>query len=182
MKKTFISAIVCILLLSGCASYQRIGGLTSISTRNIDPNSQYVELKRYVEATSDGQVFFEENGIKEKQKYSQLNSEGGEKLNTAIEYAVRSVPGGEFMKNVSIWVIEGGGTVKVIGDVWGNPLSEITMPVKSGPLQPGDKVFWYAGRKGKITGIIQDMDTVFAHVKAEDGKIYKIEIADLARE
>jgi hypothetical protein len=83
------SLLLFAFVISSCA--KRLGDLTMISTRNVDSKTEYVELKRYVKGK-------------------------GKDLETAIEKAVKEVPGGEFMKNVTVFY---SGKIKVEGDVWG---------------------------------------------------------------
>jgi hypothetical protein len=98
MKKTLvIGSILASFFFSSCA-YRRIGDLTMVSTRNVDSKTDYVELRRSVEAT--------------------YRLRKRDALEAVIDRAVKEVPGGEFMKNAVI-SIKGDRKVKVEGDVWG---------------------------------------------------------------
>jgi len=94
MKKLLFLSM---LVLSGC-SFQRIGNLTMVSTRNIDTSTNYVELKRNVSGTS--------------------KMRKGDALQEAIDEAVNSVPGGEYLMNTVVYVKDNR-IVKVTGDVYG---------------------------------------------------------------
>ena len=98
MKITALLTLI--LALSGC--WMRIGDLTMISTRNVDSKTDYELLQRY----SVGK------GKKKK---------GRDPLDQAVDKAVRGIPGGEFLKNIKIYVKQGGRKIKVEGDVWGIP-------------------------------------------------------------
>jgi len=78
-----------------------------MSTRNVDSKTEYVELARYVDSESK----------EAKNALKNTNSESGKKLDLAVDRCIATVPGGEFLKNVQIYVNQG--EVKVIGDVWG---------------------------------------------------------------
>jgi hypothetical protein len=83
------SLLITVVLFSSCA--KRLGDLTMISTRNVDSKTEYKELKRYVKGK-------------------------GKDLEAAVEDAVKGVPGGEFLKNVTVSY---SGKIKISGDVWG---------------------------------------------------------------
>lgn len=98
MKKALVvGSILASLFMSSCA-YRRIGDLTMVATRNVDSKTDYVELRRHVEAT-----------------YKLRKHDA---LEAVIDRAVKEVSGGEFMKNAVI-SIKGDRKVKVQGDVWG---------------------------------------------------------------
>ena len=76
-----------------------MGDLTMISNRNVDKSANYVLLARDVEQK-----------IKTKKK---------DYLELAIDEAVQSVEGGEYMMNVKLFIKKNGKKIKVQGDVWG---------------------------------------------------------------
>ena len=100
MKKTFLifTLFAGLVAMSSCGSYQKIGDLTVISTRNFDTHAEYAELRRYVKAV----------GKSEKDAKA---------METAINNAIKQVPGGEYMKNVTLYMK--GDKIRVEGDVWG---------------------------------------------------------------
>lgn len=110
MKKLILLATV--LTMSSC-SWTKIASLTAVSTRNLEGVGKYQELKRYVEADD-----------KVDRKYLNVKADGMDKLNICIENAIAYVPGGEYMRNVSIFTKKG--KIKIVGDVWGTPGAPMT--------------------------------------------------------
>jgi|GEM_PF-1549007 len=107
-KNLGLSLIILInIFFSSCSTWTRLGTLTMMSTRNVDSKTEYVELARYVDSESK----------EAKNALKNTNSESGKKLDLAVDRCIATVPGGEFLKNVQIYVNQG--EVKVIGDVWG---------------------------------------------------------------
>lgn len=105
-KLTYSLLIISFCSVS-CSSWQRLGTLTMMSTRNVDSKTEYVELARYVDSESK----------EAKNALKRTTSESGKKLDLAVDRCVATVAGGEYLKNVQIYV--NGSNVKVIGDVWG---------------------------------------------------------------
>jgi len=146
MKQIYklIALTVIATFLCSCASYQRIGNLTMISTRNIDSKTEYKLIQKDVEG-------------KAKMKH-------GDALQQAIDEAVKQFPEGEFLKNVYVYVKSNGRWVKVNGDVWGIPSVEksVTKSVTEKiEFKVGDKVAFkktQSGKliEGKIVGVNQD--------------------------
>jgi len=99
------------LLLTSCASWVKIANLTIVSTRNYESKTEYKELQRFAEGYDDGKSIRSSGGS----TYIQNNG----RLTAAIEDAIRNVPGGELMKNVTVSTKHG--KIKVVGDVWGLP-------------------------------------------------------------
>ncbi|MEZ4885412.1 MAG: hypothetical protein R3E32_11840 [Chitinophagales bacterium] len=141
--------ILCIFLLSSSCAYKRIGDLTQISSRNIDSAQDYQLIQRYVKGVS---------------KVS-----NGNPLEQAVEVAVKSIEGGEYLQNVKVFVKGNGKKVKVEGDVWGIPTAAmvekaVTQSVKADiTFEVGDKVAFKRQIKvvtGKIVGIGVDKATV----------------------
>lgn len=131
MKKLlFLAIITC---ATGCA-YNRVGSLTMISTRNIDYSTEYVELARGVEGTS-------------KMKRDDAMQE-------AIDEAVNSVPGGEYMMNTVVYVKDNR-IIKVKGDVWGRRAgSEPAKIEKVVTFSPGQKVKYIDSKKRKVNATV----------------------------
>jgi hypothetical protein len=116
MKKTLvIGSLLASFFFSSCA-YRRIGDLTMVATRNVDSKTDYVELRRSVQAT-----------------YKLRKRDA---LEAVIDRAVKEVPGGEFIKNAII-SIKGDRKVKVEGDVWGVAGKEVQL--KEGQQKRLDK-------------------------------------------
>lgn len=103
MKKLLI--LITAVGFQSCVQYQKIGTLTAASTRNVETTANYVELSRYVDSD------------KIRGRNYRNIADDNNPLETAINKAVASVTGGEFMRNVTVYV--NGSDVRVIGDVWG---------------------------------------------------------------
>src|SRR5690554_3043087 len=147
MKKTIIAALS-VLILSSCA--HRLGDLTLLSNRNYDSAQNYTLLERDVK-------------VKVKTKKNDV-------LERAVDKATKSVDGGEFIMNATLWVTPSGKKMIVKGDIWGikppeeeKPVAETITKVKVettvdkvNELKIGDLVsFRSHGRwlEGKIIGI-----------------------------
>lgn len=108
MKKlSFVLIFAAFFCLQSC--WIRLGDLNMVSNRNIDSNTEYVELQRYVVS-----------------KATRIKAGNGS-LELAVDKAVQSVPGGEFLKNVRIDVKANGKKLRVHGDVWGIKLPSDTI-------------------------------------------------------
>lgn len=166
-KALFLLAFITI---SGCTSWTRIGSVTTVGTRNIESSIDYVELKRYVEATSLGDVWHTDNfGVKTKVEFTdRITSETFGNLNLAIDYAVRSVPGGEYLKNVQIFYLNG--QVKVLGDVWGIQPPSNENDGEIGIFRIGDSVTWRIGNKTQ-SGIIKEINGDKITVQTDSGNL-----------
>lgn len=103
MKKLLI--LIAAIGFQSCVQYQKIGTLTAASTRNVETTANYVELSRYVDSD------------KIRGRNYRNIADDNNPLETAINKAVASVTGGEFMRNVTVYV--NGSDIRVIGDVWG---------------------------------------------------------------
>ena len=136
MKKLlFLAIIACV---TGCA-YNRVGSLTMISTRNIDYSTEYVELARGVEGTS-------------KMKRDDAMQE-------AIDEAVNSIPGGEYMMNTVVYVKDNR-IIKVKGDVWGRRAgSEPIIIDRPVVFVPGQKVKYIDKKKRKVNATVVAVNT-----------------------
>ena len=129
--------------LTSC-SYSRIGDLTVVANRNVGSTGDYELVERGIEATA--------------------KMKNDDALERAIDDATASVPGGEFLQNVQVYVKGNGKKVKVVGDVWGTPASTQTGLSQSGSddvgsYKTGDAVtFKSAGTyvEGEIIGINPD--------------------------
>ncbi len=144
MKKIAMFSII-IITLTGC--YQRIGDLTIIANRNIDSKTNYQLIERY--------------------KTAKAKAKSQDALEQAIDKAVKEVDGGEFLKNVKIYVKNNGRKVKIEGDVWGIPPvgGSVTKTVNVNvEFKQGDKVAFK--NMGKLVeGIIIGLNRETAVVK-----------------
>ncbi len=148
------------LLISSC-SYRRTGSLTIVSTRNFESKIEYKLIQK--EVTGKAKV------------------KKGESLQRAIDDAIGTLPEGEFMKNVGIYIKSNGKKTKVIGDVWGVPSvnkqveKSVTLKVE---FKVGDTVT-FKNSLGKIVeGTILGVNSNTAIIEHKNslGKITKSEI------
>jgi hypothetical protein len=152
MKKVYLLAAILIALLSSCMSVRQIGQFNMISTRNIDSKTTYVLLKTYA------------GGDKK-----ELKKARAETIDQAIDKTVKSVPGGEYMMNVKIYIITKGDAMYFAaeGDVWGRGTTAASGEVVAASykgFKVGDTVTWKNPKKiraandpdyltGKITSL-----------------------------
>ena len=142
MKITVLTIVALMLIMTGC--YTQIGDLTILANRNIDSKTNYKLIERY--------------------KVAKAKAKNQDALEQAIDKAVKEVDGGEFMKNVKIYVKNNGRKVKVEGDVWGLPNENVKKSVEKSvtakiEFKVGDNVtFKNMGKlvEGKIIGVNQN--------------------------
>ena len=153
--------IILFVLLSLSSCYVRIGELTMISTRNVDSKTDYKLIEKYV--------------------VGKARSNSGNALQIAIDNAVKSVPEGEFLRNVRISIKQNGRKVKVEGDVWGIPNvnKQVTKSVKKDiEFKTGDRITYKNsfGKlvEGKIIGLNQN--TAIVEFTNAFGKKAKTEV------
>lgn len=104
MKQIFTNSIVIIsiaLALTSCMSVKQVGNLNMISTRNVDSKGDYVLLRNYM------------GGTKRELKKSKAKD-----FQQAIDNVVKQTPGGEFLKNVKVYIVKRK-YFAVEGDIWG---------------------------------------------------------------
>jgi hypothetical protein len=135
--KNFLSASIFSFVLTGCTvNAKLIGEINMISNRNIDHNTEYQLLSRYQGANRN-----------------QMMSSRCVNIQDAINQTVKEVPGGEYLMNAKIYLVNNMYYV-VEGDVWGIPVTGVTF---SGYYKIGDMVSWKAGlnifKEGKIVAI-----------------------------
>lgn len=137
MKKITLFYLLAVAVLVSCA-YRRVGSMTMISTRNIDSSKHYVLLARGVEGVS--------------------NMKNDDALQDAIDNAVHSVPGGEYMMNTAIY-FKDEKRIKVRGDVYGIgvALYNDSTGALNNQLQIGDKVTWRIEGTGSVIGLINEI-------------------------
>lgn len=160
--KKITAATIIAVSMTGCFSTKRIGDLTMISTRNVDTKSDYVLLRNYM------------GGTKKELKRSKAKD-----LKDAVNNVVKQTPGGEFLKNVKVYIVNGK-YFAVEGDVWG---------LQSGQnmrgYSIGSKVQYPCGVGGvnKCIGIITDLtnDKVCQVKNEETGKVTTEKYSDLKK-
>lgn len=94
MKKVILTGL---LLASITSCYTRIGDLSLVANKNYQKKENYELLQQNVEA--------------------KCKIKKGNALESAIDKAVESIPGGNHLENVKIYT--SGAKIKVIGDVYG---------------------------------------------------------------
>lgn len=147
-----LATVLLVLILSSCSSsIRQIGKVNMISQRNIDTRSDYKLIKSYV-------------GLSNKEIKRSRNST----IEESIDDTVRSVPGGEYLMNAKIYIIDGK-YFATEGDVWGRNVEEFK------GFKIGDMVQWntFNGmKKGTITGLIDDQECM-VEAEGENNSIRK---------
>lgn len=123
-----------IATLTGCFSVQEIGRMDTYEPRNLDSTVTYVLLKNYM------------GGRVEDFKKTRAKT-----IDQAVIDVVRNTPGGEFLKNVKIFIVNGK-YVAVEADVWGKTLNH-----NFRGFQVGERVQWDMTRKNPPTGSIHEL-------------------------
>ncbi len=143
-------------MMSSCMTFKQIGNLTMMSNRNIDSKMEdYVLVRSYMG-----------DAKKELRKSRALTIED------AMDQTVRNTPGGEFLKNVKVYVVNNS-YVAVAGDVWGH--AGVKADVRG--FQVGDEI-QYMGAKYTITDL---KDGVKCVVKSANGKLIKIKYVKMLK-
>jgi hypothetical protein len=119
MTKNSILVVISCILLTSCSSQLQIGKINMISNRNIDSSIPYENLSSY----SNGSI-------------TDIKKSRHKTIEAAIDFTVKSVPGGEYLMNARIWLIDGA-YYAVEGDVWGVKQEKNYLGYKI-----GDKVLW----------------------------------------
>ena len=135
MRKALTIILTVSVLLGFTSCSHKLGNLTMISTRNIETSKEYKELKRSVIGKD-----------KSLQKLLLLFGPfGSPDMELALNKAVSTVPGGEFMKNLIIkerynWYLLFSIRVLIVeGDVWGTAQTDMQNTYN---FKIGDKVLW----------------------------------------
>lgn len=157
MIKSLIFLVVA-LSITSCSSVKQIGKVNMISNRNVDPKQEYDVISTY------------SGGSKRELKKSRAKT-----VEDAIDQTVRKIPGGEFLVNVKIYIINGQ-YFAVEGDVWG-----IKTNVAYRGFKVGDKVTWKA--KGNfVTGTIKSLkDDMTCLVENEAGDIVEKKYDEISK-
>jgi len=150
-----------VIVLSSCSSVKvkLIGKVSMIATRNVESKVEYGVISSYAGS-----------GKKE------LKRNKGETIEQAIDNLVRTVPGGEFLKNVKIYKV-GEIYYAVEGDVCGS-LKDISFH----GWHKGDTVQWKANfknKKGRIINLKDDKTCTVKEIESE--KNYDILYEDLTK-
>lgn len=158
-----IPIVLVAMAAGGCTSWQRVGQLTMLSTRNVDSGKPYTLLLRGVEADA--------------------KMRKDDALQAAVDEAVAQHPGGEYMMNVQVLVQSNGKRVKVQGDVWGLPNEAGTAPASAtgtASMAVGNRVAFKLA--GKLTeGTIVGMRTTTALVEYDGSAGKKMKEVELTK-
>ncbi len=148
-----------LIFLSSCVTTKQIGKVNMISNRNIESTANYTLIKTYM-GTSQKEV--------KKSKAATIED--------AIDQVVKSTPGGEYLKNVKIYLTSNK-YLAVEGDVWG-----ITDNANFRGFSVGDKVKWTKLFKD-YTGIIVDLkNDKSCTIKSDsDQSITEVDYKDLIK-
>jgi hypothetical protein len=143
-------------MLSSCMTFKQIGNLTMMSNRNIDSKmDDYVVVRSYM-------------GDNKKE----LKKSKSTTIEDAIDQTVRNTPGGEFLKNVKVYVVNSK-YIAVAGDVWGH--GGVKADVRG--FKVGDTI-QYMGAKYTITDLKDGVNCV---VKSESGKLIKVKYTKMMK-
>lgn len=96
--------VASVLITQSCTTVKQIGDINMVSSRNIENNMNYVLLRSYMGGNK-----------KETNRSVKLEITT---LQDAVNKVVRETPGGEFLKNVKIYLVDSK-YISVEGDVWG---------------------------------------------------------------
>ena len=102
MKNTAVSMLMCLMLASCASTYNEIGSLNMLSNKHIDPNGHYQKLAVNVGTTK-----------------KEIKGSTADNIDAAINNVLNRVPGGEYITNVKLYVVNGD-YLAVSGDVWGH--------------------------------------------------------------
>lgn len=157
MKKSgkLIFGIILTISMTSCISVKEVGDLTMISTRNVDAKGDYVVLRNYM------------GGSKKELKRSKSKD-----LKEAVNNVVKQTPGGEFLKNVKVYIVNGT-YFAVEGDVWG-----LAENANYRGFKVGDKV-QYKGDRYTITELKNDKVCIIKSEKTE--KLVEASYVDLMK-
>lgn len=153
-----VIVLIIALVFTSCMSLEQIGKVNMISNRNIDPKLDYQVLSTYT--SSGGNDLY----------YSK-----SETIEDAIDETVRSVPGGEFLMNAKIYLVNGK-YYACEGDVWGRK-DEISFR----GFKVGDKVTWRVFKNYKKGTIISLKDDYVCLIEQEDGGVIEKSYDDISR-
>jgi hypothetical protein len=133
MKTTFnfLFSLIIVLVTVSCSSkITQIGRVNMVSNRNVNPNLEYMLIASYTGSKSD------------------LKKSKAPTIEDAVDQAVRRVPGGEFLMNTKIFLVDGK-YIAVEGDVWGNK------EASHKGFKVGDRVTWKTAFQGYKEGVIR---------------------------
>ncbi|MFI5187201.1 MAG: hypothetical protein ACHQF0_10775 [Chitinophagales bacterium] len=158
MKKLILIIIVITAIASCSTSVKLIGKVNMISNRNIDPKLDYDVISTY------------SGGSNRDIKKSRAAT-----VEDAIDQTVRKVPGGEFLMNVKIYLVNKK-YIATEGDVWG-----VKSNVAYRGFRVGDKVTWKV-MSGFKTGTIKSLkDDKTCLIETENGNVIEKKYDDISK-
>lgn len=120
-------------------SQKHIGDLNMISTRNLDSKFNYKILSQYTKGE-------------------------GKTIEQAVSAAVKKIPGGEYMRNIQVYIK--GSTYIVEGDVWGiGNYKDVRLHLK-----PGMKVRASPKYSNSVIGKVISSDHTYVYIEFIDSK------------
>ena len=135
MKTKLFLFIIISAILTNCTTTKQIGDVTMLSSRNIDSQMDYVLISSYMGGTK--------KEIRQAKRSEDLTIED------ALNRVVKATPGGEFLKNVKIYLV-GGRFISIEGDVWG----KVDGKENFRGFKKGDYVIYKSGKRGKQGEIV----------------------------
>ncbi len=153
IKMLVFSAIVIVAIsLGSCTSLKQIGSVNMISQRNIDSKADYVLLQVYAGGSD-----------------RDLKGSRAKTIEDAINQTVKTIPGGEFLKNAKIYIVVQGKVFyyACVGDVWG--VAGIAASYNG--LKAGDKVTWKNTKLIKNSTDAQYFTGVIVSMKINEGTV-----------
>jgi len=153
--------------LFSCTSVEQIGRLNMISNRNIDSDMDYRMIASY------------SGGSKKELKKARAVT-----IEEAIDETVRTIPGGEFLMNAKVYIIDET-YFAVEGDVWGLPKEEKSHR----GFKIGSKVLWKNPSLSSSLGLesqfieatvkaLKDDETCFIELK-HDGSLEEVQYGEI---
>lgn len=158
MKKILVGFMLIFTFTSCSVEVKLIGRVNMISNRNIDSKLSYEPISTY------------SGGSK-----SELKKTKAESVENAISQTIRKIPGGEYLMNAKIYMVNGK-YIAIEGDVWGikNNLSYRGFKV-------GDKVTWKVFGVFK-SGVIKSLkDDKTCLIDAENGNVVEKKYDDISK-
>lgn len=165
MKKNRISfallAGAMALMMASCTTVTMIGEVNMLSTRNVSTTFDYQKLATY------------SGGSK-----ARITKSKAVDLRDAVNNTVREIPGGEFLMNAKVYIVDHGKgryNFAVEGDVWGYP----TEKGDYNGFKLGDYVMWNNGfgyAKGKIVAIKDSESCIVQDEKNHSKRTVKFDV------
>lgn len=147
--------------LTSCMSFKEIGKINMISTRNIDSKTEYKLLTTYSGGSN-----------------RELKKTRATNIQQAIDETVRRTPGGEYLMNVKIYLVDQQ-YFAVEGDVWGRSADVKDIAING--FKVGDKVTWKKFGTYK-TGRVTALKDKSCFIQQDDGgKTIEMDYSDITK-